>query len=123
MSARALKGLDPFRVVAVAFRVVARVGPKVEKASFATLDEALDDMARRLGLPGREGTRRFLGREFAPVQQVAGRFELRGPGGVRGGIDVRGDGSAEAYRGWVRKRLIEQADGESAVDALRRGLG
>jgi hypothetical protein len=46
---------------------------------------------------------------------------VRGPG-VRGGIDVRGDGSAEAYRGWLRKRLVEARKGESAVDALRRAL-
>jgi hypothetical protein len=53
---------------------------------------------------------------------VAGRFELRGPDGVRGGIDVRGDGSAEAYTGWVRKQLVEQRAGESAIDSLRRAL-
>lgn len=63
----------------------------------------------------------MLGREYDPVRQVAGRFELRGPG-VRGGIDVRGDGSAEAYRGWIRKQLVERRDGESAVAALRRAL-
>ena len=65
--------------------------------------------------------REVLGREYAPERQVAGRFELRGPG-ARGGVDVRGDGSAEAYRGWIRKQLIGQRDGESAVQALARAL-
>ncbi len=105
-----------------AYRLTARVGPKVEKASFATLDEALADLERRVDAPGRRGGASFLGREYAPGQQVAGRFELRGPGGARGGIDVRGDGAAEAYQGRIRKRVLEQAPGETAVDALRRAL-
>jgi len=71
---------------------------------------------------GREPARKVFGREYEPVRQVVGRFELRGPNGVRAGIDVRGDGSAEAYRGWIRKQVIEQRPGESAVDALRREL-
>ena len=104
------------------FKLTSRVGPKVEKARFATLDEALAELERRVDRPGREPRRRALGREYDPVQQVAGRFELRGPGGLRCGIDVRGDGSAEAYRGRVRKQLVEQVPGETAVDALRRAL-
>lgn len=63
----------------------------------------------------------MLGREYAPDRQVAGRFELRGPG-ARGGIDLRGDGSAEAFTGRIRKRPVERADGETAVEALARAL-
>ena len=59
----------------------------------------------------------MLGR-WEPQQQVAARLQL----GRRGGVDIRGDGSAEAYTGWLRRRLVEQRSGESPYDALRRQL-
>ena len=63
----------------------------------------------------------MLGREYAPGGQVSGRFELRGPG-ARGGVDVRGDGSAEAFTGWVRKAVVVPEGRETAVQALGRVL-
>ena len=99
-----------------------RFGAQVEKERHASLDEALDSLARRVPSVARRGDVRSLMREYEPVQQVAGRLEVRGPGGAWGGVDVRGDGSAEAYTGWIRKQLIELEPGESPVDGLRRAL-
>jgi hypothetical protein len=61
-------------------------------------------------------------RDIEPVAQVALRGEVAGPG-VRGGIDVRGDGSAEAFTGRWRRVLVERGAGETAHGALRRALG
>ena len=65
---------------------------------------------------------RVLSREFSPVQQVVARAELRGPRGLRAGIDVRGDGCAEAWTGRWGKALVEQERGENAGAALERVL-
>ena len=98
------------------------MGPKVVKERFDSLDSALAALERLVGGgAGRAPYREVLGREYSPERQVTGRFELRGPG-VRGGVDVRGDGSMSAYRGRIRKTVIEPVDGESAVDALGRVL-
>ncbi|HEX8121379.1 MAG TPA: hypothetical protein VF549_08960 [Solirubrobacteraceae bacterium] len=104
------------------YKLVLRLGPRVEKERHATLEEALDALAARVPHVTPRSGRAVLGREYEPVRQVAGRLELHGPRGVHGGIDVRGNGDAEAYVGWVRKDVVERADGESAVDALRRAL-
>jgi hypothetical protein len=70
----------------------------------------------------RSETRSFIGREFEPAQQVAARAEIKGPRGLRAGIDVRGDGTAEAWTGWLGRRVVEQQAGEDAYAALRRAV-
>ena len=108
--------------MAGAFRLTARIGPRVEKTQHASLAEAIAAIEARLGRTGREPTREVLGRRYDPETQVSGRFEIRGPGGVRGGVDVHGDGSAQAYRGWIRKQPVEPDPGETPLEALRRAL-
>jgi hypothetical protein len=114
----------------VSWRVLVRRGPKVERLRAATLEEALDlleDRARALAATTRRPPVELRWRTFEPVQQVAARLELSGPGRlrprVRAGVDVRGDGSTEAYLGRTRRELVEQAPGESPYAALRRALG
>ena len=109
----------------MAFTVTTRVGPKVDKERHEDLETAIAAVEAR----GRElsedanaqALKPALMRRFEPVQQVLARIELSGPG-VRGGVDVRGDGSAEGYTGRFRRRLVEQRGGESAYEALRRAL-
>jgi hypothetical protein len=108
------------------FRVTVRSGPKVERERYDDANQALAAVERH----GRElertaGTRAVGGRllrRFEPVAQVVGRVEISGPGSVQGGVDVRGDGSCEAFTGKLRRNLIEERNGESAYAALRRVL-
>jgi hypothetical protein len=96
-----------------------------DRERFGSLDEALVALEAQLDALVREerrGDERGLAREYAPVMQVAVRGEIAGPGGLRGGVDLRGDGSAEAYTGRLRRRLVERRSGETAYEALRRAL-
>ena len=109
----------------MSFRVVVRDGPRVERLSAETLPEALDlvaDRTRALAAGPRRRTIDLRARTFRPVDQVAARIEVRGPGRVRGGVDVRGDGSTEAWTGRLRRELVPPQRGESAAEALRRAL-
>lgn len=48
------------------------------------------------------------------------RAELKGPRGLRAGIDLRGDGSTEAWTGRFGRRVVAQQPGEDVYAALRR---
>jgi hypothetical protein len=107
-----------------AYRLTVRRRGATERERFASLDEALAALEARLDdlRPAtRRGRERALARDLEPVEQVALRGEIAGQG-VRGGIDVRGDGSAEAFTGRWRRVLVAREAGESAYEALRRAL-
>jgi hypothetical protein len=89
-------------------------------AALTALQAALRPLAART----HRAPEKVFRREIDPVQQVVARGGLSGPGGARGGIDVRGDGSTEAWTGrsW-RRTLVRQQAGEDAFAALRRVLG
>ena len=109
-----------------AYRVLVRRGARVERERFQDLDAALDAVEERgRALEGDADAGAIdlkLVRRFEAVQQVVGRIEIAGPGRLRAGIDVRGDGSAEGFTGRLRRTLIEQRGDESPYDALRRAL-
>ena len=108
------------------YRVTAREGAEVRHERFDMLQPALDYLETEARALANTADARTidtkLGRKFEPVQQVIGRVELSGPRRLRAGVDVRGDGSVESYTGRLRRQLIEQRDGESAYEALRRTL-
>jgi hypothetical protein len=108
------------------YTLTIRQGPRVTRERYAELEEAMGAMEERGRELERGADARPVGgsviRRIEPVQQVVARLELRGPGRLRAGVDVRGDGSSEAYTGRVRRRLVEQRPGEDAYGALRREL-
>ena len=107
-----------------AWTVKVRAGSKVQRARHEDLKAALRAIEERGREIERSATGKTisspLGRDYEPVQQVIGRIELAGPGRVRAGVDVRGDGSSECWTGRLRREVVEQKRGESAYDALRR---
>ena len=106
------------------YRLTVRRGPRVERARFDAVAEALEELEARGRALEREADAAAIDlkvRRFEPVERVVGRLELAGPG-IRAGVDVRGDGSSESYTGRVRRRLVECRAGESPYDALRRVL-
>ena len=113
-------------MAAESYTLTVRAGAKVQKGQHRGLDEALHELERQgreleEGADGRAEGGTFI-RRLEPVQIVVARLELSGPGGLRAGVDVRGDGSSEAFTGRLRRRVVERRGGESAYDALRREL-
>ncbi len=112
----------------MAWTLTVRCGPRVKRSRHEQLDAALTELeahGRELSeaAPRRTVTRT---RRFEPAAQVYARLELAGPqrlvASVRTGVDIRGDGTTEAYRGRIRRELIAAEPGESAYAALRRSL-
>jgi hypothetical protein len=111
-----------------------RDGPRVGRRRFETLSETMNAMERELDerapttrrRAGRSPIGQIPGRRFEAARQVAIRAEIAGPGGwgtaPRGGVDMRGDGSTEAYTGRLRRKLVELQPGETPYDGLRRAL-
>ena len=113
----------------MAWKLTIRTGPRVEHERFAGLGDALNAIEARGRDLQASATRDAVDlkyKRFEPIQQVTSRLELSGPErlmpSVHAGVDVRGDGSTEAYLGRVKRRVVEQHKGETAYSALRRAL-
>lgn len=95
-----------------------------ERQRFVTLDGALDALEteiRAMAQTVRREETKSIGRSYQPQELVAVRAEVSGPG-VRGGIDLRGDGSVEAFSGRIRRAVITPLEDEDPYAALRRVL-
>jgi hypothetical protein len=113
----------------VSWKLTVRAGPKVQRSRYEELEQALEALEQRAdeiacSTPRRSVDAKF--KSFDPVQQVAARIELSGPQrllpSVWAGVDVRGDGSTEAYTGRIRRQVVQQRRGESSYRALQRAL-
>lgn len=106
------------------FTIKIRSGPSTERRHAETLEDAIglaEQAARALTAGPRREPVDLRYRSFSPADQVAHRIELTGPG-VRAGVDVRGDNTAQAFVGRLRRRLVEPRTGETVYDALTRTL-
>jgi hypothetical protein len=108
-------------------RLTVRHGPRVERASFDGLDEALEALERHAKDIRSQGPlpARKLVRDFEPGDLVAGRVEISTGGLLRGGttagVDVMGDGRYVPFAGGVRREPIDHGEG-SPFAAVRRAL-
>jgi hypothetical protein len=107
-----------------------RDGSRIERTRFSDLDKALRALERRLvelEPSAHQDDVHILKRKIDASRLVSARLEVSGPGRIMpafsGGIDLRGDGSMEAFTGRARRTLIEQGKRESPTQALRRAAG
>jgi hypothetical protein len=111
----------------VSWKVTVRHGSKVDREKLGSLDEAIEEVRRRVDEIRREGTLPEVSafRDYAPDQRVHARIEVSGPGllrGHEGGVDVMGDRTVVAYTGAIRKQAIESDSIDHALERLREAL-
>jgi hypothetical protein len=109
------------------WKVTVRHGSSVGREKYESLDEAIEDVRRRIDEIRQEDRLPPVSmlRDFTPEEQVQARIEISGPGllrGREGGIDVMGDGHAIAYTGAIRKQTIEANSIDDALERLREAL-
>ncbi len=108
-----------------------REGPKFTRHRCDTVGDAIGivrDEALRLSAGANGRPVQSLARKMEPVERVVARVEVkiaegRLRGARRAGVDVRGDGSLEAYRGGFTRRVVDPLPGEDVFGAVHRALG
>jgi hypothetical protein len=113
----------------VAWKLIVRAGPEVEKSRYDRMEDALDGLEERARALAMEASGRAVDvklRRFEPAEQVVARLELSGPERlmpkIRAGVDVHGDGSTAAYLGHVKREVVAQGMGDGTYRDLRRAL-
>ena len=106
-----------------------RTDGSVDRQRFEDLERAFGALGSRLAELASAAAANPAGtrlRRYAPAEQVVARIELAGPERRlptrHAGIDVRGDGSTEAYLGRVRRQALELGPDEDVVAGLRRAI-
>jgi hypothetical protein len=102
----------------VSYRVTVRRGPKVERSTHASLDDALHRLRAEANATPRAGAVAGLGKRYEPEDRVTARIELKAPN-ARAGVDVRGDGTVVAWTGRVFRKPL---DGDDPFAALRQSV-
>ena len=108
-----------------------REGPRFSRIRTNSVEELFDELAFHADeVSSRaDGTSvDAMFKTFEPVERVYGRIEIAGQRKClvsrdRAGIDVRGDGSLEAFIGRTNREVVEPLPGETVVAALRRAWG
>ncbi len=107
------------------WRLTIRHGSAVDRETFQTAEQALAELERRAQEVHAEGPLETVGgfRDYEPAEQVAARFEVSGPRGLRpgreAGLDVMGDGRYVAYTGSILKKILDRGH---PIEALRAEL-
>src|SRR3954452_3199991 len=108
------------------YTLTVRIRGKVTHERHQDLEDVLDALERGghalQGKADADVVGGSLMRRFEPETQVTARLEISGPRGLRGGVDVRGNGTAVPFTGRLLRKPVERASGESSYDALRRAL-
>jgi hypothetical protein len=112
------------------FSMSVREGPRFSRLrtdSIEELFEAVAENAQTLSERADAPSIDAVFKTFEPIERVVARIEISGQrrGLVsrdRAGIDVRGDGSMEAFVGRTSREVIDPLPGETVVEALRRAF-
>ena len=109
------------------WKLTVRNGAEVDREGFDDIGEAVARMRERALAIRAEGPPKTtnLVRKFEPKDQVTARLELSRGGFLRkqaAGVDVRGDGTFNPYRGGLRREELDPSHHDTPFDLVRETL-